>query len=595
MLTAAVRRLLPYYRPYRTNVALGLAFVVLSSAGASLVPWLVGMAVDALGSTDPLRQAARPATAMVVVAVVAGALRYWMRELINGVSRHIEHDLRNDLFRHLTRLDAGFYGQTRTGELMARLTNDLSAVRMAVGPAIMYLTNTVVGGMFALGFMLRIDAGLAVLALLPMALLPAVIIRLGKAIHDRFEAVQEQFGALTTAAQENLAGVRVVRAYRQEDPEIARFSHLSQDYVAKNMSLARLYGVMHPTTGLLAGLGAVVVLGAGGALVLRDVISVGAFVAFGFYLAMLTWPMIALGWVVNLFQRGAASWARLAGVLDAVPAVSSAPGRRTLASERVGRSIEFRGVSFHYPSPPGEPIRWVLQDVSFAVPAGATLGIVGATGSGKSAVMDLIPRLYDPQIGEILIDDVPIRQLDLEALRGAIGYVPQETFLFGDTIRANLTYGGASPADAEWGAAVAALDQTIRRFPGGFETILGERGINLSGGQKQRAALARALARRPSIVLLDDSLSAVDTDTEAAILQSLRTALAGRTAIIASHRASAIRNADWIIVLDEGRVVEQGRHDDLIGRGTRYWSLLSRQALEESLETDTETLADQSS
>jgi ATP-binding cassette subfamily B multidrug efflux pump len=590
-----VRRLLPYYRPYSGKVALGLLFVVASSAAASVVPWLLGIAVDGMRSSEPLRSATWPAAAMVLIALLAGALRYWMRQLINGVSRYIEHDLRNELFRHLTILDASYFGRIRTGELMARLTNDLGAVRMAVGPAIMYLTNTIVGGIFALAFMLRIDVTLTVLALLPMALLPAVIARMGRAIHDRFEAVQEHFGTLTTLAQENLAGVRVVRAYRQEEAELERFRRLSDEYVAKNMSLAKLYGVMHPTTGLLAGLGAVVVLGLGGALVLRGTISVGSFVAFGFYLGMLTWPLIALGWVINLFQRGAASFTRLAEILDAVPAVPSGESRRALAPAGAGRAVEFRNVSFHYPPPPDRPPRWVLRDVSFTVPAGSTLGVVGATGSGKSALMDLIPRLYDPQKGEILIDDVPIRELDVAALRAEIGYVPQESFLFGDTIAANLRYGGSTEDAARWAAEVSQLDETIRGFPSGYETLLGERGINLSGGQKQRAALARALARRPRIVLLDDSLSAVDTHTEAEILRSLRSALAGRTALIASHRISAIRGADWIVVLEDGQVVEQGRHEELLAAGGRYWSLLSRQQLEESVESEQEAFADRPS
>ena len=594
-LSLMVRRLLPYYRPYGGKVALGLFFVVASSAAASVVPWLLGLAVDGMRSADPLRRTAWPAAGMVVVALIAGALRYWMRELINGVSRYIENDLRNDLFRHLTILDVGFFGRIRTGELMARFTNDLGAVRMAVGPAIMYLTNTIVGGIFALAFMLRIDVMLTVFALLPMALLPAVIARMGKAIHDRFEAVQEHFGKLTTLAQENLAGVRVVRAYRQEEPEIERFRAMSDQYLAKNMALARLYGVMHPTTGLLAGFGTVVVLGLGGALVLRGTISVGAFIAFGFYLGMLTWPLIALGWVINLFQRGAASFARLAEILNAVPAVASARAPRALPPPGRGRSVEFRNVSFHYPAAPDRPPRWVLRDVSFTVPAGCTLGVVGATGSGKSALMDLIPRLYDPQHGEILVDGVPIHEVDLAALRAEVGYVPQESFLFGDTIAANLRYGGSTDDDARWAAGVSQLDSTVLEFPAGYETLLGERGINLSGGQKQRVALARALARRPTIVLLDDSLSAVDTHTEAEILRSLRTALSGRTALVASHRISAIRGADWIIVLEDGRIVEQGRHEELLAAGGRYWSLLSRQQLEEALESEQEALADRPS
>jgi ATP-binding cassette subfamily B multidrug efflux pump len=332
------------------------------------------------------------------------------------------------------------------------------------------------------------------------------------------------------------------------------------------------------------------VLGVGGLLTLRGTISVGSFVAFGMYLGMLTWPMIALGWVTNLFQRGAASMARLLEILDARPSITTPAAPRALPSAKSGRKIEFRGVGFHYPAADGVEPRWVLRDISFTADAGSTIGVVGATGSGKSALMDLIPRLYDPQEGEILIDGVPIREVALDELRREIGYVPQESFLFSDTIRSNLDYGidGAAAVEqtdgSEWAADVAQLTSTVRNFPGGFDTLLGERGINLSGGQKQRVALARALARRPCIVLLDDALSAVDTHTEAEILGALRQTLARRTALIASHRISAIRDASGIIVLDEGRIVEQGRHDDLIAAGGRYWSLLSRQQLEASIE-----------
>jgi ATP-binding cassette subfamily B protein len=509
-----------------------------------------------------------------------------MRELINGLSRRIEYDLRNELFAHLLTLDAGYFGRTRTGDIMARLTNDLSAVRQAVGPAIMYLTNTVAGGVFALYFMLRIDGRLTLLALLPMIVLPVVTIWLGRAIHERFEAVQEHFSTMTTRAQENLAGARVVRAYRQERPELARFAALNDEYLAKNMQLVRLYGLMNPAFGLLAGLGGVTVLGLGGALAVRGTISVGAFVAFGLYLGMLTWPLIALGWVVNLFQRGAASMARLVEILDQPAAIADPDTPRALPPASSGRSVEFRGVGFHYPAPPDGTPRWVLRDISFRVPAGATLAVVGATGSGKSAMLELLERVYDPQEGEILIDGVSIRSLPLETLRGEIGFVPQESLLFSETIRSNLTYGTDDDSAAEWAAAIAQLDSTIADFPGGYETMLGERGINLSGGQKQRAALARALARRPSIVVLDDALSAVDTHTEADILRGLRDALRGRTAIIASHRISAVRDASWIIVLDEGRIVEQGRHADLIAAGGRYWTLLRRQQLEDAIDDD---------
>ena len=589
----ALVRLLPYYRPYRANVAIGLGLVIVSSALASVVPLFLRRALDGIRADIALRNIWLLALAMVGVSLIAGVLRYWMRDLLNGVSRWMEYDLRNSLYAALERLDPPYYARMRTGDLMARLTNDLSAVRMAIGPAIMYLTNTVAGGAFALFFMLRIDARLTGIAILPMLLLPVIGIWMGRRIHERFEAVQEHFGELTTLAQENLAGVRVVRAYRQEAAEIRRFDAMNDEYLDKNMRLAQLYGAMHPAFVLLAGIGMVTVLWVGGALTIRGTISVGSFVAFGLYLGMLTWPLIALGWVINLFQRGAASMSRLLDILDARSALVEVPDPRALPrpGKGSGRTIEFRNVGFYYPgtdtSDHGHP-RWVLRHVSFIAPAGATIGIVGSTGSGKSALMDLVPRFYDPQEGEILIDGVPIRELDLVTLRTEIGYVPQESFLFSDTIASNLAYGASSEDTGRWAADVAQLSQTIEQFPGGFDTMLGERGINLSGGQKQRAALARALARRPNIVLLDDALSAVDTHTEAEILHALRTTLAGRTALIASHRISAIRDASWIVVLESGEIVEQGLHDELLAAGGRYWALLNRQQLEDAIADEDE-------
>jgi len=587
-------RLLPYYRPYRRNVWVGLLLIVASSAIGSVPPWLLRSAVDGIRTSAPFSRVLQLALAIVSLAVVAGAMRYWMRELLNGLSRYIEYDLRNDLFSTLTTLDASYFAQHRTGDLMARLTNDLSAVRMAAGPAVMYLANTIFGGIFALWFMLRIDARLTGLALLPMVFLPIAATILGREIHRRFESVQEYFGHMTTMAQENMSGVRIVRAYRQENAETERFRAMGEEYLDRNMYLMRLDATMHPSFMLLAGLGGVVVLGLGGALAIRGTITVGALVAFSVYLAMLTWPLIALGWVVNLFQRGAASMARLLTILDGKREAESGKreaiaSRGALPASRVGRSIEFRNVSFHYPVSGGTAPRWVLRNVSFTLPAGATLGVVGATGSGKSALLDLVPRIYDPQEGEILIDGVPTHELALDDLRAEIGYVPQESFLFSDSLARNLSYGAPDEASGRWGAEVAQLAATIETFPGGYDTMLGERGINLSGGQKQRAALARALARKPAVVLMDDALSAVDTHTEAEILRMLRTALAGRTAMISSHRVSAIRDATAIIVLDEGRVVEEGRHDVLFAKGGRYWSLLRRQQLEESLEEDTES------
>ena len=592
-------RLLPYYRPYRRLALFGLLLTVLSSALASVPPWFVRAAIDAMRADAPVSRILRLAMAMVGVTLLAGTMRYGMRELLNGLSRRIEYDLRNDLFAALTRLDAAFYGRHRTGDLMARLTNDLGAVRQAAGPAVMYLASTIFGGAFALWFMLRIDVRLTVFALLPMVFLPATAILVGREIHRRFESVQDYFGRMTTMVQENLSGVRIVRAYRQEGPEVQRFTDMGEQYIGKNMHLMRLDAVLHPSFVLLAGLGAAVVLGLGGSLVIRGVISVGSLVAFSLYLGMLTWPLIALGWVTNLFQRGAASMQRLLAILDARSAVADAAVPRELPPRRAagGREIEFRRVSFHYPL--GEeaeaadtPLRWVLRDVSFTAPAGATIGVVGATGSGKSALLDLVARIHDPQEGEILLDGIPVRDIPLESLRAEIGYVPQESFLFSDSIAANLSYGAARAEDGRWGAEVAQLADTIESFPGGYDTMLGERGINLSGGQKQRAALARAIARRPSVVLLDDALSAVDTHTEARILGTLRTAVSGRTALISSHRASAIRDASLIIVLDEGRIVERGTHDALLAQRGRYWSLIRRQQLEESLESASPAVAD---
>ena len=583
----ALRTLLPYYKPYRRTVAFGLISVVISVTLFNLIPMLLETAINGMRSGAPARDVWIVAAQMVAVTLVMAFFRWQMRETLNGVSRYIENDLRDDLFEHLATLDAGFYARTRTGEIMARLTNDLGAVRMAVGPAIMYLTNTIFGGLVALVFMLRISTSLTGLAILPMVLLPVVMLKLGKAVHDRFEAVQAHFGDLTTMAQENLSGVRIVRAYRQERAEHQRFDAMSTEYLNRNMRLARLYGLMNPSFTVLAGLGAATVLGVGGSLVLRGAMSVGAFVAFGFYLSNLTWPLIALGWVTNLFQRGAASMARLNELFTERAIIASPIAPVALPTTTGGRSIEFRNVSFVYPMREQTSTvapREILHRVSFTIPAGGTLGVVGATGSGKSTLLDLIPRIFDTTSGEVLIDNIPVTALDMNMLRSEIGFVPQESLLFSDTILANLAYGGTSHDDARWAAEVAQLAETIADFPDGYDTLLGERGINLSGGQKQRAAMARALARRPSIVILDDALSAVDTHTEAAILRGLREALAGRTAIIASHRITAIRDATHIIVLDDGRVVEHGTHDTLIAMRGRYWALLSRQQLEEAVE-----------
>lgn len=610
----ALRRLLPYYHPYRWQVACGLGSVVVAAFLASVIPSLLQRGVDDIRSGAPVSTVLRLGGVMLLTAIASGVLRFSMRLFLNGISRRIETDLRHDVFARLSTLDAGWYARWRTGDLMARLTNDIGAVRMAVGPAVMYLVNTIFGALFAMLMMVRISPLLTAVALLPMIGLPVLMLRLGRLVHDRFEAVQSQFSQLTTRAQENLSGVRVVRAYRQERAETSRFVTLGDTYLTANMRLATLNGIMNPGFGLLAGLGGAVTIGVGGRLLIQDQITVGGYVAFGIYLAQLTWPLIALGWTTNLFQRAAASMTRVLELLDAVPVSVYDTGTASLPiavgdrdAQQGGRTVEFRHVSFRYPRPvimsedgaardanyeqtpdgatPTDS-RWVLHDLSFRIAAGGTLAIVGATGSGKSALMDLIPRFFDPQEGQILLDGVDIRELPIGALRSELGYVPQDVLLFSETVGENIGYGLETPdrQRLEYAAGIAQLRDTIAGLPNGFDTRLGERGINLSGGQKQRTALARALARAPHVVLLDDALSAVDTHTEAAILYALRTALQGRTALIASHRVSAVRDADHILVLDDGRIVEQGTHDDLVRIGGRYLQLLQRQQLLEAIE-----------
>lgn len=610
----ALRRLLPYYRPYRWQVACGLSAVVVAALLASVIPSLLQRGVDQIRTGADSSTVVRLGGVMLITAVASGVLRFTMRSLLNGVSRRIETDLRHDIFARLSILDASWYARWRTGDLMARLTNDLGAVRMAAGPAVMYLVNTIFGGLFAMIMMVRISPLLTAVALLPMIGLPVLMLRLGRLVHDRFEAVQSQFSQLTTRAQENLSGVRVVRAYRQELAETARFATLGDTYLTANMRLATLNGFMNPGFGLLAGLGGAITIGVGGRLLIQGQITVGGYVAFGIYLAQLTWPLIALGWTTNLFQRAAASMTRVLELLDAEPLAVHDTGTTSLPvavggvdAPQGGRTLEFRRVSFRYPRPvivsedgaardanyeqtphgatPSDS-RWILRDLSFRIPAGGTLAIVGATGSGKSALLDLIPRFFDPQEGQVLLDGIDIRELPIGALRAELGYVPQEALLFSETMGENIGYGldVTDPERIQQATGIAQLRETIAGLPNGFDTRLGERGINLSGGQKQRTALARALARAPRVVLLDDALSAVDTQTEAAILHELRTALQGRTALIASHRVSAVRDADHILVLDDGRIVEQGTHEQLMRLGQRYTELLQRQQLLEAIE-----------
>jgi ATP-binding cassette subfamily B multidrug efflux pump len=579
-----LRSLLPFLRPYLRTYAFGLALVVISNFFATLLPRFLEQGIDALRQQESFREVQIAVALMLAVALAGGVARYGMRELLNSGSRRVETDLRDRLYRHLQRMSAEFYDRYPTGDVMARTTNDLLAVRMVAGPALMYLVDTSIRTLLIAPAMLTISPRLTLLAFLPLLGLPLIMVSLGSLVHRRSQAIQAHFSELTSHAHENLSGVRVVRAYRQEAAETAHFRELSEEYLRRNLSLARVQGLFFPLLTSMGGLSAVVVLYVGGRLVMAGQVTVGEFVAFGVYLAMLVWPMIALGWAVNLVQRGAASMARINQLFRERAAIASPLHPVHLPPARGGRVLEFDRVWFRYPGT--QERGWVLEDVSFRVEAGRSLAIVGATGAGKSTLVDLIVRAHDPTRGAIRLDGVDIRQLDLAELRREVGFVPQETFLFGETLRDNVLLGAPDDGRLERVAEVSQLAEALPSLPSGFDTLLGERGINLSGGQKQRTAIARALAQDPPVFVLDDALSAVDAQTEARILGALHGALTGRTSIIVSHRLAAVRDADWILVLDEGRIVEEGVHADLIARGGRYWELLRRQQLEEELEEE---------
>lgn len=578
----SLRTLLPCLRVYRGTYAAGIALIVVSNVFLTLGPRFIQQGIDALDRHAPFTAVLRAISLLLGVALLGGLARFGMRELLNGGSRRIEFDLRNTLYRHLQGLSAAFYDRSTTGDLMARSTNDLLAVRMVVGPAVMYLVDTLTRTMLVLPYMLGISPRLTGLSLLPLIGLPVAMTWFGSAIHSRTLDIQNQFSTLSDFVHENLSGVRVVRAYRQERAELREFSRLNEGYATRNMALARVAGSFHPIMAFLGGLGAVTVLYVGGRLVMGGTVTPGQFVAFGVYLMTLVWPMIALGWVVNLVQRGAASMGRINALLEEVPAIVSPAQPVRLPGAAGGRRLTCENVWFQYPN--ARDRGWVLEGVTFDLPAGASLAVVGPTGAGKSTLADLLVRTYDPDRGRILLDGVDIRELSLEELRREVGFVPQETFLFSDTLRGNILFGSPDDGRLETALETAQLAEAIPSLPQGVDTMLGERGINLSGGQKQRASIARALAKDPPVFILDDALSAVDASTETQILRGLRDALARRTSLIVSHRMAAVRLADEILVLDGGRVVERGTHPALLAREGRYWQLLRRQALEEELD-----------
>lgn len=572
-------RLFAYLTRYRGAFAAGMACAVLTTTLQLSSPWVLKFAIDDLTAGVTLAKLRWYALLLLLLAAASGVFRFLMRRVLIGASRDLEYDLRNDFFAHLQRLSLGYFQANRTGDLMSRATSDLSAVRMMIGPAVMYSATTVLTCAVAVVLMLKINVRLTLISVLPLSLVSVAVRYFGSEIHSRFERIQAQLSDLSAVTQEALAGVRVVRAYRQEGYEIERFRAANEEYVARNRTLIKLQGIFYPSIELFMGLGGMLVLWIGGLDVIAGRMTVGDLVAFNSYLLMLTWPMMAVGYVTNLIQRGLASWGRMLEIFDQAPAITD--DAEPVRPAAIRGDVEFRHLTFRY----GD--RLILDDVSASLPAGSVTAIIGATGSGKSTLLSLLPRLHDAPPGTVFVDGVDVRRLPLRTLRGAIGFVPQEPFLFSDTLAENIAF-GVPPAEAtreriEAAAHVARLDHDIADFPAGYETSVGERGITLSGGQKQRTAIARALMVDPRILILDDALSAVDTYTEEEILRRLRVAMVGRTAILVSHRVSTVRDADQILVLSQGRIAERGRHDELVALNGLYAELHRRQLLEEEL------------
>ena len=567
----------PHLWRYRRGLALGMGSLVLKDVVSASLPLVIRAGVDSLTSGFKIQIVFQFAAILVGLSLLKGIFQYWMRVILIGSSRDVEYDLRNQLFSHLVTLSSDFYARYRTGDIMARSTNDLNAVRMMLGPGIMYWTETMFTAVLSIAVMLSVDWKLTLVCLVPAPLVSIAVMFFGKRIHDRFEVIQRMFSDISSRVQENLSGVRVIRAYAQEKAELHKFELLNQGYVAQNIRLAKLSALFMPLLQGLISVSFLMVLLAGGYQLLEHRISLGSFVMFNTYMGMLVWPMIAIGWVVNLTQRGKASWERIMELMREEPAIFAGKSKE---SRELQGEVRFEGVEVKYPA------GLALKRVDLEIAAGETVAIVGHTGSGKSTLVSLIPRLIDPTRGRVLLDGVDLRELDQQWVRRQIGFVPQETFLFSATLADNIAWGmeGATEADISRAADLAGLSPDIASFPAGFQTMIGERGLTLSGGQKQRVAIARAILRDPRILILDDALSSVDTLTEESILTGLAGVMRGRTTILISHRVSTVQNAGRIFVIEHGEVAEQGSHDQLIASGGYYADLYQKQLLEEELE-----------
>jgi ATP-binding cassette subfamily B multidrug efflux pump len=580
MLPKSLGPLLPYFKKYRLSYVIGAVCVLLQNGAAVLFPLVIKHAINDLSRAVERHTLLIIAGQLLGLIIIKGIFSYLTRSVVIGVSREIEFDLRNDLFLHLEGLSHSYYQRTRTGDIMARATNDLNAVRMLLGPAIMYSANTILFMGLSLGFMYSISPKLTLYTFLPLPIASIVVQYFGRQIHDRFEKIQAMFSEISAKVQENFSGARVIRAYVQEEAEIASFEKSNTEYIARSLKLVRLIGMLWPTLETMLGFAIALVLWLGGREVLANRIRIGDFAAFLTYMVQLTFPIIALGWVINIFQRGTASLRRISEIFAEKPEIVDSEGSKAGPPEKqMAGEIEFRNLNFSYGG------NTVLRDINLKIPAGSSLAIVGPTGSGKTTLVSLIPRIYDAPPGSVLIDGSQVRLFPLEFLRRNIGFVPQETFLFSETVRENIAFGVENASDeAVRNAADAAnIAADIEEFPDKYMTTVGERGLTLSGGQKQRTAIARALIRDPRVLILDDALSSVDTQTEDKILNHLHEVMKGRTTIFISHRVSTVRNADRIAVLHGGRIVELGTHEELLAHNGYYTDLYNKQLLEEEL------------